>query len=181
MFVILLLSITYQNGYLMEAAGKTIKGLLDMPLDDSLRIIRSAFGKVADRFGITEEITPRFPAFITLERLEEMRAGGAVFFGMFVNGSQAGVVALEKEPTGEYYMKRLAVLPEHWHGGLGRALVDYVIDYAGKLGIDKLYLGMVNEQAALKTWYRKMGFREMSIKHFEHLPFSICIMEMDIA
>ncbi len=165
----------------MEIAGKTIRELVDTPLDDSVRIVRSAFGKVADELGITEECTPGFPAFVNLERLEEMRAGGAVFFGTFINGSQAGVVALEKEPAGEYYMKRLAVLPEYWHGGLGRALVDYVIDYAGKLGIGKLYLGMVNEQTALKNWYRKIGFRETAIKKFEHLPFSICFMEMDIA
>jgi N-acetylglutamate synthase-like GNAT family acetyltransferase len=164
----------------MEVAQKTIKELTGAALDDSVQIIRSAFGKVAGELGITLENAPRFPAFTTLERLEEMRAGGAIFFGLFINGSQAGVVALEKEATGAYYLKRLAVRPEYWHGGLGRELVDYVIDYVRKLGINKLYLGMVNEQAGLKSWYQGMGFRETAVKKFEHLPFNVCFMELDI-
>jgi N-acetylglutamate synthase-like GNAT family acetyltransferase len=164
----------------MEVAQKTIKELTGASLDDSLQIIRSAFGKVAGELGITLENAPRFPAFITRERLEEMRTGGALFFGLFINGSQAGVVALEKEATGEYYMKRLAVMPEYWHGGMGRGLVEYVIDYVRRLGINKLYLGMVNEQTVLKSWYQDMGFKETAVKKFEHLPFNVCFMELDI-
>jgi N-acetylglutamate synthase-like GNAT family acetyltransferase len=165
----------------MEVAQKTIKEITGASLDDSLRIIRSAFGKVAGELGITMENAPRFPAFITYERLEEMKAGGAVFFGTFVNGSQAGVVALEKEATGEYYMKRLAILPEYWHGGMGRELVNYVIDHVRRLGVKKLYIAMVNEQAVLKSWYQGIGFKEIAVKKFEHLPFNVCFMEMDIA
>jgi len=164
----------------MGVAQQTIKELTDVSLDDSIRIIRSAFGKVAGELGITLENAPVFPAFVTREKLDEMKARGAVFFGLFSNGSQVGVVALEKEASGEYYMKRLAVLPEYWHGGLGRNLVDHVIDYARKLGIKKIHIAMVNEQAVLKSWYRGMGFRETAIKKFAHLPFSVCFMEMDI-
>ena len=165
----------------MEVAAKTIRKLTGVSLEKSVAIIRSAFGKVADELGITVENAPMFPAFITLERLEEMRARGAIFFGLFINGSQVGVVAVEKEADGEYYLKRLAVLPDYWHGGLGRELVNFIIDYVRKLGVKKLYLGMVNEHKVLKEWYLSMDFKEISLKRFEHLPFTVCYMALDIS
>jgi len=164
----------------MEVASRTIKELTGVSLEKSAAIIRSAFGKVAAELGITVENAPMFPAFITLERLEEMRARGAVFFGLFIDGRQAGVVAVEKRDTGDCYLERLAVLPEHWHGGLGRELVNFVIDYVKKLGVKKLYLGMVNEHKVLKEWYQSMDFKEIELKKFEHLPFTVCFMALDI-
>ena len=169
----------------MKAAIKRIEAL-DGGLEQSAAIIRSAFGRVAGELGITEENAPMFPAFMTLARLEEMRERGAVFFGMFMNGKQVGVAAVEKRDTGEpymkgeYYLERLAVLPEHWHGGLGRELVNFAIDYCKKLGVKKLYLGMVNEHKVLKDWYLSLGFKEIEIKKFERLPFSVCFMARDI-
>ncbi len=165
----------------MEVAAKTIRELAGVSLEKSVAIIRSAFGKVADELGITIENAPMFPAFITLERLEEMRARGAVFYGLFSNGSQVGVVAVEKQDTGEYHLRRLAVLPEYWHGGLGRELVNFIIDYVRKRGIKKLYLGMVNEHRVLKEWYLSLGFKEISLKRCEHLPFTVSIMALDIS
>jgi len=165
----------------MKIAQTTVQPLADASLEKSLVIIRSAFGKVAAELGITEENAPLFTAFTTLARLEEIRGRGAMFFGLFINGAQVGVVALEKETDGEYHMKRLAVLPEYWHGGFGRQLVDYIIGYVRKLGVKKLYLGMVNEHTVLKEWYQSMGFKEVELKKFERLPFSVCIMAKDIA
>jgi N-acetylglutamate synthase-like GNAT family acetyltransferase len=87
---------------------------------------------------------------------------------------------VEQESDGAYYMKRLAVLPECRHGGYGRELINYVIDHVRKKGIQKLSIAIVNEQAVLKNWYQEMGFKEVSIKEFEHLPFRVCFMEMDL-
>ena len=164
----------------MEVASRTMRELTGGSLKKSVAIIRSAFGKVAAELGITVENAPMFPAFITLERLEEMRARGAVFFGLFIDGRQAGVVAVEKRDTGDYYLERLAVLPEYWRGGLGRELVDFIIDYVRELGVKKLYLGMVNEHTVLKNWYQSMGFIEIELKKFEHLPFTVCFMALEI-
>ncbi|MGD0794505.1 MAG: GNAT family N-acetyltransferase [Dehalococcoidales bacterium] len=164
----------------MEVAEKKIIDLASGSLEQSAAIIRSAFGKVAGELGITFENAPLFPAFITLERLEETRLRGALFYGLFIGGKQVGVVALEKRDTGDYYMERLAVLPEYWHGGLGRELVNFIIDRARRLGVRKLYLGMVNEHKVLKDWYKSMGFKEISVKKFENLPFSVCFMALDI-
>jgi ribosomal protein S18 acetylase RimI-like enzyme len=159
---------------------KTIKEITREALENSVAIIRRAFGTVAAEMGLTEETTPFFPAYTTTTRLEELRAWGAVFFGLFTGSQQVGFVALEKESDGGYYMKRLAVLPEYRHHGFGRELVRYVIDYVRNKGINRLFLAMVNEQAVLKNWYKALGFRETAIREFEHLPFKVCFMELDI-
>jgi diamine N-acetyltransferase len=163
-----------------KATEGIIKDITDAPLKRSVEIIRSAFGKVAPELGITKANAPMFPAFITIGRLEEMKSHGAKFFGAFIGRRQVGVVAVKKRDNGNYYMERLAVIPEYWHGGIGRQLVNHVIDYAKKLGVKKLYLGMVNEHKVLKEWYRSMGFREIEVRKFEYLPFRVCFMEMDI-
>jgi ribosomal protein S18 acetylase RimI-like enzyme len=163
----------------VKVAAGTIRELTGLSLEPSAAIIRSAFGKVAPGLGITQKNAPMFPAFITAEGLEEMRARGAVFFGYFLGERQAGTVAVEKREKG-YFMERLAVMPEYWHAGIGRELVDFVVGYIKKLGVKELHLGMVNEETVLKKWYEGMGFREVELRKFEGLPFTVCFMARDI-
>ena len=164
----------------MRNPAKDIRVITEKPLGTSIDVIRRAFRTVAKEMGITQQNAPRYTAFITPERLEESRKNGAVFWGLFVNGKQAGFVAVEKRDDGHYWMERLAVLPAYRHGGSGKALVNTAIDYARSRGQKKLYIGMVNEQKVLKDWYLAMGFKELSVEHFPGLPFSVAFMELDI-
>lgn len=157
-----------------------IEEITDGNLENNVEIIRRSFQTVADELGFTIENCSVYPAFTTPEKLEELKTRSAVFFGLFVDGHQVGFVAVEKEKDGKYYMKRLAVLPEYRHGGIGRKLINFVIDYVKNAGSRTLSIAIVNEQAVLKQWYKEMGFREISIKEFEHLPFTVCFMEMGI-
>jgi GNAT superfamily N-acetyltransferase len=164
----------------LVSGNRKIKEITGGKLDTSVAIIRRAFGKVAEAMGITEASAPPFPAYTTVPKLDELRTRGAVFFGLFVNGKQAGFVAVEKENDAKYYMKRLAVLPEFWHGGYGRELVNYAIEYVKNKGNNKLHLTIVNENPVLKNWYLGMGFKETSVQKFERLPFTVSFMELDI-
>jgi len=164
----------------METPERTILEITHNGLDKSVDVIRRAFGTVADEMGLTPENCPVYPAFTTIDKLKEMRGKGGVFFGLFAGGLQAGFVAVEKERDNQYYLKRLAVLPEYRHASFGRELVDFIIDYVKNRGISKLCIAIVNEQTVLKDWYEGMGFRETSVREFEKLPFTVCFMEMDI-
>jgi ribosomal protein S18 acetylase RimI-like enzyme len=164
----------------MADEQREIRIITGDPLEPSVEIIRRAFGTVAEEMGIKEDKTPTFPAFMTEKRLGETRQKGAVFWGLFINGRQAGFVAVEKEPDGKYWMKRLAVLPEFRHGGNGKALVTAAVDYVRAQGEQKLYIALVNEEKVLKDWYLAMGFRETSIQKFPHLPFNVAFMELEI-
>jgi ribosomal protein S18 acetylase RimI-like enzyme len=170
----------------MVAINGKIKKLGTSSLAESVQILHLAFGKVTAQFGLTRENAPVYAAFTTVEKVNEMRDRGAVFYGYFLGRKQVGVVALEKRESadspyrGEYFMERLAVLPEYWHTGIGRELVNYIIARTGDLGVKKLFLAMVNENKVLKKWYEGMGFKEVGIRKFEGLPFSVCFMSMDI-
>ena len=164
----------------MSALKREIREITGEKLDTSVIIIRRAFGTVAAEMGYTEEIAPPFPAFTTVAKLKALKDRGAVFFGLFIDGKQVGFVATEKEADGKYYIKRLSVLPEHRHAGLGILLVNHIIAYVKSKGYNKLHLTMVDENPVLKNWYLDMGFRETSVQKFEHLPFMVSFMELDI-
>jgi ribosomal protein S18 acetylase RimI-like enzyme len=105
---------------------------------------------------------------------------GATFFGLFIGGQQVGFVVVEREEDGKAYMKRLAVLPEYWHGGLGRELVNHAIRYWQNKGEQKLNIAVAGDRGVLNDWYKELGFKETSVQQFEHLPFKVSYMELDI-
>ena len=149
-------------------------------LETSADIIREAFGTVTGELGITEENCPRFPAYHTVTRCNEMRDRGAKFFGAFVDGRQVGIILVEREEDGRYFAKRLAVLPENWHQGLGEKLMARAIDCIREYGVGKVNIAIVNEHGVLKDWYLGMGFREVEVKKIDFLPFNVGFLEKEI-
>lgn len=164
----------------MEQQTKDIRIITNEPLETSVAVIRRAFGTVAAEMGFTVQNAPHYTAFITKDRLAETRRRGGVFWGLFAGGEQVGFVAVEPEKDGQYWMKRLAVLPEYRHGGSGKALVDAAIAYARSQGQTKLYIALVHEEKVLRDWYLAMGFKETHVEKFPDLPFSVSFMELDI-
>ena len=78
-------------------------------------------------------------------------------------------------------LNNLAVLPEYRHLGIGKELVDYSITYSKNiLGANKIKIGIVEENTILKEWYEKIGFVHTGTKKFEHLPFTVGFMEIEI-
>jgi GNAT superfamily N-acetyltransferase len=150
-------------------------------LEASTDIIRQAFGAATGELGITEENCPRFPAYTTVERLTEMRDRGARFFGAFADGQQVGIILVEKEEDGRYFAKRLAVIPEYWHRGLGEKLMARAIECIREYGDGKVNIAIVNEHGVLKDWYLGMGFREVAVKVIDFLPFNVGFLEKDIS
>ena len=157
-----------------------IREITDVSLDKSVDIIRKAFGAVTGELGITRENCPRFPAYTTLADLNEKRDGGARFFGALADGQQVGIILVEKEEDGRYFAKRLAVLPEYWHRGLGEKLMTMAIECVRDYGVEKTNIAIVNEHTILKDWYLGMGFREVEIRKFEGFPFTVCFLEKEV-
>ena len=157
-----------------------IREITDDSLETSADIIRKAFGAVTGELGITGENCPRFPAYTTVERLTEMRGRGVKFFGAFVAGRQVGVIVVEREEDGRYFAKRLAVLPDYWHQGLGEKLMAKAIGYIRDCDTKVINIAIVNEHSVLKDWYLGMGFREVEVKTIDFLPFDVGFLEKDI-
>lgn len=154
--------------------------LNDVPLITS--IVRRSFADVAERLGLTEENTPRHPAYMTEGRIREAMEGGVRFF-ILENGDEAvGAVAVEDsgEPSGAFYVERLSVLPGFRKRGVGSLLLQHAIDEAVASGARLVGIGIFSEQAELRLWYETRGFRVKGKKHFDHLPFTVTFMEMEV-
>jgi hypothetical protein len=59
--------------------------------------------------------------------------------------------------------------------------VEFVVSYVEKQGGQKVSLGMIDESAVLKEWYKTLGFVETGTKNFEHLPFTVCFMDLNLS
>jgi len=148
-------------------------------IENSVGVIRDSFRTVALEFGLNEGNCPTHPSLITLDKLAALEEK-AKLFGLFLNDKQVGFVAVEKADGEVYYLDKLAVLPEYRHKGYGRYLVDFVVSYVKEQGGQKVSLGMINESTVLKNWYKKLGFSETETEKFEHLPFTVCFMDMKV-
>jgi ribosomal protein S18 acetylase RimI-like enzyme len=149
-------------------------------ISDSARVIRNSFRTVAKEFNLTRENCPTHPSFITVGQLIELKKKGLNFFRGFLGETQVGFVALEKADEALYYMEKLAVLPDYRYQGYGQKLVEFAVDYVRSHNGKKISIGTIDEHAILKNWYKKLGFREISTRKFNHLPFTVCYMEIEI-
>ena len=73
----------------------------------------------------------------------------------------AGCVALRPLDGATCEMKRLYVRPEFRGHGIGRALIQHVIDVARKAGYRYLRLDSLPSMKSALTLYRQLGFREI--------------------
>jgi GNAT superfamily N-acetyltransferase len=149
-------------------------------LEQSVSVIRDAFSTVAQEFNLTQESAPTHPFFSTWEQLVELHKKAA-FFGLYIDETQSGFVAVEKAEGGAFFFGRLAVIPQLRHHGYGTMLVRFVLDYVKKQGGSRVALGMIDGHTVLKEWYKSLGFVQTGTKKFEHLPFLVCFMEKAIS
>jgi ribosomal protein S18 acetylase RimI-like enzyme len=154
----------------------------DAPLEPWVAVLREAFGTVAAAFGWTEKTVPSNAAFTTVAGLAGQRAAkGLRLLGLTVDGRPAGFAALERGPEGTFYVERVAVVPGHRHGGLGRRLMDHACALIRAAGGRKASIGVVAENAVLLRWYEAQGFRVTGTRRFPHLPFTVSFLEKELA
>jgi N-acetylglutamate synthase-like GNAT family acetyltransferase len=149
--------------------------------DILIALIRDSFRDVADKFALTVENCPKFPAFNAKERIEGDFEKGLKFYILEVNGRACGCVALEKAGPDVCYLGRLAVLPEYRNQGFGKALVNHLFEQAGKIGIRQVDIGIISKHRKLKNWYKKFGFKQSRTKKFDHLPFTVAFMYKELS
>ena len=105
-------------------------------------------------------------------------ARGVQYFILSRGGNPIGCVGIESPSGDSCYLERLSVLPEMRGKHFGIRLVRHVLNCAELKGTCKVSIGIIAEQSELKEWYKKLGFIEKGTKHFPHLPFQVCFMEI---
>jgi ribosomal protein S18 acetylase RimI-like enzyme len=146
--------------------------------EESARVIREAFLTVAEEFNITKENAPSNGAFIKADALKTLTEKGVKLFDVWQDDERVGFFAIEDAGGGVYYIEKLSVLPRMRHCGIGKSILDFCSDYIRRNGGEKISIAIVDENTVLKRWYKDYGFKEIRIKKLEHLPFTVCFMEL---
>ncbi|HET7222436.1 MAG TPA: GNAT family N-acetyltransferase [Rhodanobacteraceae bacterium] len=87
-----------------------------------------------------------------------------------VDSSVAGCVALRPLDGRRGEMKRLYVRPAYRKSGLGKNLVEAVVDAARHIGYRELRLDTLPSMASAQALYRRLGFVEIPPYNTSHLP-----------
>jgi N-acetylglutamate synthase-like GNAT family acetyltransferase len=143
-------------------------------------LLRESFRDVAERFELTVEICPKNLAFCTDQRIKGDIERGLSYYILQPEDRPCGCVALEKASPEVCYLGRLAVLPEHRRKGYGKMLVEHIFDKAAQNGSQHVEIGIIAEDTKLRNWYGRFGFVLKSTKTFDHLPFVVAFMSVEI-
>lgn len=149
-------------------------------LNICLDIIRNSFATVAEEFSLTESNCLSHTAFMTIDKLEKQFDDDRPMFLFYQEDIPVGYFSLTKCNDGEWELNNLAVLPEFRHSGIGKALIDYAVARVKNYDGNKISIGIIEENTKLKEWYLKLGFKHISTRKFEHLPFTVGFMELEI-
>jgi GNAT superfamily N-acetyltransferase len=151
--------------------------------DDAARVaalISESFQDVARRFELTADNAPTHPANCRPDWVEGAMAKGVRYFVLETGGEPIGCVALERADPTRCYLERLAVLPKHRRQGLGAVLVRHALAEARDWGASRVEIALIAAQDELRAWYERLGFSLISTKDFDHLPFTVAFMGLDL-
>ena len=95
-----------------------------------------------------------------------LAGGGRIFFAVDVaTGDAVGCVALKAEGDGVYELSKMAVAPDRRGGGIGRLLMDAVIDAFRAVGGSMLYLESNRRLEPALALYERSGFVHRDSPH----------------
>lgn len=140
------------------------------------QIIASANRSVARQFALDQENAPSHPSFCTADWIRVGQDRGETYFILEAKGKAVGCVAYESPEPEVAYLNRLAVLPEFQCQGMGKKLVDHIIDQAKKDQKQTISIGIIKAHVKLAAWYKALGFEPTGTKEFDHLPFDVQFM-----
>lgn len=143
-------------------------------------IVSEANKDVALRFNLNYENAPKHPSFCTADWVKADFERGALYFIYEVEGVPLGCVSFEGESPDTGYLNRLSVVPAARSKGIGGKLVHKHLQISKDKGINKISIGIIAEFTELKNWYLRLGFKEGVTKSFEHLPFRVCFMSIEL-
>ena len=149
-------------------------------LNICFEIIRNSFITVAEEFALTENNCPSHTAFITIDKLEKQFDEGRPMFLFYQEDVPVGYFSLIKCNDEVWELNNLAVLPDYRNSGYGKEMVELAVATVKSYGGNKISIGIIEENVKLKDWYLKLGFNHISTRKFEHLPFTVGFMELNV-
>lgn len=149
-------------------------------LEECAEVIRQGFMTVAKDFGLTKENCPTNGAFIEKKRLVTEREKGHQMYGVVDQEKIVGYMQLERNTAEEFFLQKLVVLPEYRHKGIGKQLLDHTKELVKNWGGKRISISIIEENQVLKAWYMEYGFIPTRVHKFEHLPFTVGFLELEV-
>ena len=140
-------------------------------------VLHTGFATAAQEFGLTEQNCPSHTAFIPLKRLQEQFREGRPMFLLFREDMPIGYYSLKQKSEQEWELNHLTVLPEYRRKGYGRKLLAHAAETVKSRGGNRIEIGIIEENTALKNWYLQAGFVHTGTGQFPSLPFIVGYME----
>ena len=158
-----------------------IKKATQTDRDVLAKLIRESFRDIAHRFELTAENCPKHPSNCTSEWIDADIERGVQYYILYADEAPIGCVGVEKANADTCYIERLSVIPGMRGSRFGTELLRYALERAVSIGARKVGIGIIDEQDELKAWYKRLGFIETQKRNFPHLPFTVCLMEFELA
>ena len=91
----------------------------------------------------------------------QQRAAGRTSFLAWVDGEPAGIVGAFESPEHDATVELVAMwsAPEHRRRGVGRALVEAVVEAARAAGASRVVLWVMRGNDGARVFYESVGFR----------------------
>ncbi len=159
-------------------ASIIIRAITKDELENCVVLIRESFSTVAKEFHLTRENCPTNGAFIEGSHLNSDWKNNNRMYGLFEDSVMLGFMELKLKASDSYELEKLAVHPRYRHLGYGGLLIDCAKKLASEAQVQKITLGMIEENTRLKEWYKTHGFIHTGTKKFDHLPFTVGFMEL---
>lgn len=161
--------------------------LVDVPparFGDALRVLRLGFGPQVDRFAITVENDPGYPAFWEVGDVARAVSRPAQLFAVRQDGDLIGCAFLcpSRRRPDEWQLRHLTVLPEARHHGHGERLVREGVRRAAAYDARVVRIGIIAENLELSRWYQRLGFVTVSPGNlYPPLPFAVDHLEFAVS
>jgi len=144
------------------------------------RVVRAAFRTVAERFHLTEENFAGQSPYCTAEMILADMAEGQIYHVLECEGAICGCVATAFKQPDVLHARRFGVLPDKRGAGLGLALAEHVIAIGRQLECACVQCGVIADNVELIAWYQRLGFTITERCRFDHLPFEVIRMSLDL-
>ncbi|MDR1130600.1 MAG: GNAT family N-acetyltransferase [Prevotellaceae bacterium] len=162
----------------MDVPGNDIIEIKDSTV--ITKILNESFLTVANEFGYTMENAPRFGAFIKEDVIEKDFQYGTKIFGFQMDNITVACAGFSKNRNGIYEIKRLAVMPDYRHLGIGKKLLLHNENEIKTAGEKIVEVHIVDSNELLKEWYKNNGYKEIKVEEIKCMPFKSCIMQKEL-
>jgi len=88
--------------------------------------------------------------------------GGMIWFAL-ADGKPVGTVGILREKSGEWELVKLAVTEAYQGRGIGRLLIETVLQYAKKIGLSKITLFTNSKLKPAIHLYQQVGFQNIAL------------------